>query len=194
MTLAGNAERRVGRLVEGAARLMAVGGGLLLTAMAVMTVVSIIGRMFTGFGLGPVPGDYELVANGCALAVFSFLPFCQLHREHVTVDILTSRFSRRMQAVTGLVGDLLITLASLVILKQLWHGFAEKFPYGSDGIREALGMGYKPFFAESTYELEIPVWIPYGFALVGAAMFAVVSLYTVWRATNWVLQGEEGVL
>lgn len=194
MALALNAERRVGRIVAAASRWMAIGGGILLTGMAVMTVVSIIGRMFTDFGLGPVPGDYELVANGCALAVFGFLPFCQLYRGHVTVDILTVNFPRRVQAIIGFMGDLLITIASIVILKQLWHGFGEKFPFGSDGMREALGMGYKPFFPETTYELAIPVWIPYAFALVGAAMFAIVSIYTVWRSFNWVLQGEEGAL
>jgi len=54
-----------------------------------------------------------------------------------------------------------------------------------------LGMGSKPFFPETTYELELPVWIPYGLALIGAVMFFVVSLYTVWRALNWVLDGAE---
>lgn len=194
MTLAPNAQRRFGRVIEAASRWMAYGGGVLLTAMAGMTVVSIIGRMFTEYGLGPVPGDYELVANGCALAVFSFLPFCQLKRGHVTVDILTVNFPKRIQALTGLMGDLLIAAAALVILRQLWFGFGEKFPYGSDGLRDSLGMGYKPFFPETTYELEIPVWIPYGFALIGAVMFALVALYTVWRSLNWVLAGEEGAL
>lgn len=194
MALALNAERRVGRVVATVSRWMAIGGGILLTGMAVMTVVSIIGRMFTDYGLGPVPGDYELVANGCALAVFGFLPFCQLYRGHVTVDILTVQFPKQVQAIIGFLGDVLITIASIVILKQLWHGFGEKFPFGSDGMREALGMGYKPFFPETTYELEIPVWIPYGFALVGATMFVIVSLYTVWRSFNWMLQGEEGAL
>ncbi|WP_299353431.1 TRAP transporter small permease [uncultured Shimia sp.] len=194
MAIALNAERRVGRVIASISRAMAIGGGLLLTAMAVMTVVSIVGRMFTGYGLGPVPGDYELVANGCALAVFGFLPFCQLYRGHVTVDILTIQFSKRAQAIIGFMGDLLVTVASIVILKQLWHGFGEKFPFGSDGMREALGMGYKPFFPETTYELEIPVWIPYAFALVGATLFVIVSIYTVWRSLNWALQGEEGAL
>ncbi|SHJ22394.1 TRAP-type C4-dicarboxylate transport system, small permease component [Shimia gijangensis] len=194
MAIAINAERRVGRIIETASRGMAIGGGILLTAMAVMTVVSIIGRMFTGFGLGPVRGDYELVANGCALAVFSFLPFCQLKRGHVTVDILTTQFSQRAQAIIGFLGDLLIAIAAIVIFKQLWHGFGEKYPYGSDAMRDALGMGYKPFFPETTYELEIPVWIPYGLALIGAAMFVVAALYTVWRSLNWAIDGQEGAV
>lgn len=194
MGIAVSAEQRVGRVIAVISRWMAIGGGILLTAMAVMTVVSIVGRIFTQYGLGPVPGDYEMVANGCALAVFAFLPFCQLYRGHVTVDILTIQFPRRVQAWIGFAGDVLITLAAVVILKQLWHGFGEKLPYGSDGLREALGMGYKPFFPETTYELEIPVWIPYGFALIGALMFVIVSFYTVWRSLNWALQGQEGAL
>ena len=194
MAIALNAERRVGRAIDVACRVMAVGGGILLTAMAVMTVVSIIGRMFTGFGLGPVRGDYELVANGCALAVFSFLPFCQLKRGHVTVDILTTQFSQRTQAIIGFVGDVLIAIAATIIFMQLWKGFGEKFPYGSDGLRDALGMGYKPFFPETTYELEIPVWIPYGFALLGAAMFVIAAVFTVWRSLNWAIDGEEGAV
>lgn len=194
MAIASNAERRVGRVIDVACRVMAVGGGVLLTAMAVMTVVSIIGRMLTGYGLGPVRGDYELVANGCALAVFSFLPFCQLKRGHVTVDILTTQFSQRAQAIIGFLGDVLIAIAAIIIFMQLWKGFGEKFPYGSDGLRDALGMGYKPFFPETTYELEIPVWIPYGFALLGAAMFVIVGLFTVWRSLNWALDGEEGAV
>jgi hypothetical protein len=55
----------------------------------------------------------------------------------------------------------------------------------------ALGMGSRPFFPETTYELEIPVWIPYGLAWIGAALFFVTALYTVWRSLNWVLQGQE---
>lgn len=194
MALAINAERRAGRVIDMIARLFAYIGGFVLVAMALVTVVSIVGRALLSFGLSPVRGDYELVANGCALAVFCFLPYCQLKRGHVTVDIVTSMFPSRVQAVFGLIGDLLITLAAIIMMRQLWFGFGEKFPYGSDALRDTLGMGYKPFFAETTYELEIPVWIPYGLALIGAALFVVVSLYTIWRSLNWVIAGREGAV
>ena len=194
MALAINAERRAGRVIDMIARLFAYIGGFILVAMALVTVVSIVGRALLAFGLSPVRGDYELVANGCALAVFCFLPYCQLKRGHVTVDIVTSMFPPRAQAIFGLIGDLLITLAAIIMMRQLWFGFGEKFPYGSDALRDTLGMGYKPFFAETTYELEIPVWIPYGLALIGAGLFVIVSLYTVWRSLNWVSAGREGAV
>lgn len=191
MPIAPHAQARAGRIAEQAARLLAWAGGIVLTALAAMTVVSIIGRWLNGFGLGPVPGDYELVANGSALAIFAFLPWCQLKRGHVTVDLLAERLPPRAFAALGLLGDALLTLAGAVILRQLWFGFGEKLPFGSDGLREFLGFGYKPFFAETTYELQIPVWIPYGFAVVCATVFVLVGLFTMWRALNWVLAGQE---
>ena len=191
MAVAAEQQRKLGQKIERLCNLFAYAGGLVLAAVALMTVVSIIGRRVINM---PVTGDYELVANGVGLAVFAFLPLCQLKRGHVTVDVMVNLFSSRTRAVLGFAGDVLITVASLVILRQLWFGFGEKFPYGSDAFRDALGMGYKPFFAETTYELEIPVWIPYAIALSGALLFALVCLYTVWRSLNWVLDGEEGAV
>ena len=40
------------------ARWSALIGGVLLTLLTLLVVVSVIGRSFSGMGLGPVPGDY----------------------------------------------------------------------------------------------------------------------------------------
>ncbi len=186
-------ERKIGLRLERLDRWLAYFGGAVLAAIAIVTVISIIGRALLPFGLGPIKGDFEIVEIGCAIAVFSFLPLAQLHRAHVTVDIFVSALPRRVQAFLGFLGDLLITVAALVILWRLWLGFGEKFPYGSEGLRAALGMGYRPFFAETSYELEIPVWIPYGLCLIGAFLFFITSLYTAWRSLNWTIAGREGL-
>ncbi|MEL6597807.1 MAG: TRAP transporter small permease [Pseudomonadota bacterium] len=191
MALAVETQNRIGHGVEALAKGWAILGGTLLVALSVMTVVSIIGRALTGYGLGPVPGDYELVANGCAIAIFAFLPWCQLRRGHVTVDIFINRLSSRAVAVFGCLGDALVLVVSAVIARQLYLGWGEKFPYGSDALRDALAMGYKPFFAETTYELQIPVWMPYTAALIGAVLMVIVAAYTVWRSLNWVIDGQE---
>ena len=192
MAMAPEARARVGAVLEWIARGLAWGGGMILVAIAVLTVASITGRALIFIGLSPITGDFELVEAGCAIAIFCFLPWCQLRRGHVTVDVLVARFPLRLQAFLGLVGDILIALAAGVILWRIWLGLGEKFPYGSDGLREAMGFGMRPFFVETTYELELPIWIPYAAATVGAAVFFVVALYTVWRSLNWTLQGAEG--
>ncbi|MCI2398318.1 TRAP transporter small permease [Aliiroseovarius subalbicans] len=189
--IAPHAEARVGRILEKVSKVLAYFGGTILAAVAGVTVASIIGRFFLFAGLGPIKGDFEMVEMGCAIAVFSFLPYTQFKRGHVTVDLFVDRLPDRAKAVLGLIGDVMLTLAAYIILWRLWLGFGEKFPFGSDGFRSALGMGYKPFFAETTYELELPVWIPYGLSLIGAFFFFVVGVFTIWRSLNWVLKGRE---
>ena len=191
MAFAISAEQRLGRVLLRLARLLAYSGGILLALMAILTVVSVIGRRFSAMGLGPITGDFELVEAGCAIAIFAFLPLAQLNRAHVTVDVFIHALPMRLQCFLGFLGDLLMALVSAVILWRFWLGFGELFPFGSDAFRGALAMGDKPFFAETTYELELPLWIPFGMALVGATFFAIVSLYTVWRSLNWTIAGQE---
>lgn len=174
---------------------MALAGGVLLSLIALMVCASILGRQMDGLWLfGPIRGDYELVEAGTAIAVFAFLPWCQLRRGHVSVDVVVQALPPRLKALSGLIGDILLAVVAYVIAWRLFIGFGEKLPYGGDGLRQTLGFGYKPFFAETTYELQIPIWMPFGLAFIGAALFFVTALYTVWRSLNWVLQGQEGTV
>ena len=193
MAIAAKAEHQVGQVLDRAARYLAYAGGVILALVSLITVASIIGRALLSINswFGPIKGDFEIVEMGVAIAIFAFMPLAQIRRGHVTVDVFISRLSSRAQAFLGLIGDSLIALASGVILWRFWIGFGEKFPYGSDQLRAAFGMGSKPFFPETTYELEVPVWIPYSLALVGAAFFFIISLYTIWRSLNWTLDGRE---
>lgn len=192
MALAVSAEALIGRALDRACRMMALGGGLVLLAIAGVTVLSIAGRALSGFGLAPIKGDFELVAHGAALAIFSFLPWCQLKRGHVTVDILVDYMPQRVKAALGLIGDLVMTAIAVVILWRLWLGFGERWPGGTADLRAAFGFGPPPFFPETTYELEMPLYMPFGFAVLGAALFVIVCVYTVWRSLNWVIVGQEG--
>lgn len=153
------------RLIHRAALSLAVAGGFALIAMTVLTVVSIVGRGLIFAGLGPVPGAYELVEFGAAFAVFCFLPWCQLQRGHVTVDLFLAPLGPRANRTAELVGNLLLTAAAAVILWRLWLGMADKQRYG-----------------ETSFILSIPLWMGYAAAAVGAALFVVVSAWTVWRS------------
>ncbi|MEM6409475.1 MAG: TRAP transporter small permease [Pseudomonadota bacterium] len=185
-------EARVGAVLGGAARIAAYFGGAILLALALMTVVSIIGRAFTFAGLRPIRGDFELVEAGTAIAVFMFLPWCQMQRGHVTVDLLVGRMGVRLRAFWAFLGDMAIAVVAGLILWRLYLGFGEKFPFFEQPVRDALSMGFKPFFAETSYELQFPIWVPFAFATLGAALFALTSLYTVWRSWAALLRVEEG--
>lgn len=180
MPIAPIAEARVGAILETCARRLAVAGGAILVALALMTVASVIGRALIFAGLAPVKGDYELVEMGVAIAVFSFLPWCQLRRGHVTVDVLADRFPARLRLALTLIGDLALAAAAVLIAWRLAAGLEEKLPW-----RWAGGFVFEKNWAvEETYELGLPFWVGYALALIGAALFAIVALYTVWRSAN----------
>ncbi len=177
--------------LERLTRWFAYFGGVVLTLMGLLTVVSIIGRALIPLGLGPVPGDFELVEIGCAVAIFSFLPYCHLKRGHVTVDILVDRFPSRIRTFLGLVGDVLIMLVSIVIAWRLWLGMGERIPFFEQSTRDVLGFGYKPFSVETTFILGLPVWYGYVLSMIAALLFVVTCLFAVWRSLSWTLEGRE---
>lgn len=198
MTISGGiapkAEAHTGQILKHMARWLAYAGGFVLTASAIMTVTSIIGRTFIWAGLSPVPGDFELVEIASVVAIFAFLPWGQINRGQVSVDILVDYFPSRLRAALGMLGDAALTLAATIIAWRLWLGFGERFPYGSDLIRDLFALGEKPFYVETTFILRMPVWVGYALSMIGASFFAVVCFYTLWRAINWTLRGQEDVI
>ena len=156
--------RSVERVIEIIAIVLATIGGLILAAMAIMTVVSITGRSLIPFGLKPIPGDFELVEVGAAIAVFSFLPYCQLKRGHVTVDLFVSALPNWAFNLTSLLGDIFLTLCASVIAWRLYFGLLDQMSYGS-----------------TTMILGVPIWWGYMGSIVGAVLFAITAAFTVWR-------------
>lgn len=171
------------------AAILAGGGGIVLLAMAVVTVGSVVGRAVPF--LPSFPGDFELVEMGAAVTVFLFLPWCQLSGGQVAIEFVTRRFGRRVHAAFGMIGNAMLTGLSAVILWRMWLGFGEKFPFGSDGIRAALRLGERPYYTETSYDLLIPVWIPFGLCLPGAAWLVVTCASTTWNSARWMWTGGE---
>lgn len=67
---------------------LALAGGVLLLGMAVLVTASVLRRWLTSQG---VPGDFELLQTGLAVAVFAFMPLCQLRGGNLFVDTFTGR-------------------------------------------------------------------------------------------------------
>src|SRR5262245_48503609 len=90
-------------LVERVAGFVAMLGGLLLLAIATLVVVSVVGRKFYDT---PVNGDFELVQMGTAVAVFSFLSYCQARRGNIVVDTFMNWLPRRGIQIVDAVWDI----------------------------------------------------------------------------------------
>lgn len=174
--IAPETEAAVGRVVGSLAKLMALAGGIMLTALAVMSVVSITGRAFSRVGLGPVPGDFELIEAGCAVAIFAFLPWCQFRGGHVTVDLLGNYLPSRLWAMLEVVGNIAMSLIAVIVAWQLWLGFFDKLAYG-----------------ETSMILEMPIWWGYAAGSIASVVFVLTCFYTVWRSLNKAIAGTEDV-
>ena len=94
------------RTLSTLAHLCAVLAGLLMTAITLMTCVSLIGRNTTGWTIN---GDFELtgVATGAAIALF--MPLCQLKRGHIIVDFFTAKASDKTNNLLDRVGALCVS-------------------------------------------------------------------------------------
>jgi hypothetical protein len=132
-------------------RVMAWFGAVVLTAIALMSVTSIVGRALSGLGLGPVPGDFELVEAGTALAVFCFLPWCHLKGGHAMVDMLWHLYPSALKRVLVVLTD---TLMLVVWVLLVWRMSLATVEYRHNG--------------EVSFILQMPVWWGYAASLVPA--------------------------
>jgi TRAP-type C4-dicarboxylate transport system permease small subunit len=162
------------RLVNRLAEVSALLGGIVLTALIVLTSISITGRAFTWAGLGPVPGDFELVEAGIAFAVFAFLPLCQIRVGHATVDLIAGALSQRMNRGLVAFWEGVSLLVFLVIVWRLFVGFEAKLKNG-----------------ETTLMLQFPVWWAYALCLIPAAALVMATLWSAWDRLRACATGRD---
>jgi TRAP-type C4-dicarboxylate transport system permease small subunit len=140
----------------------AVLGGVSLLVITVFTVVSVVGR--TGFDL-PILGDQEIVELGCAIAIFAFMPYCQMRAANVIVDFFTARLP---QATRDCLDATMNAIFSACVVMITW--------------RLAVG-GIGTFnSADTSMFLLLPYWWGYSFAFAGCLIWSLACLYSVLRS------------
>jgi TRAP-type C4-dicarboxylate transport system permease small subunit len=100
-------------------RPLAIAGGLLMIATAIMVTVSVTMRKLIN---DSIPGDIELVQIATALAVFSFLPLCQSRRGNIIVDTFTLRLPKRVQWMLDALWDIAYAGIAFIIAWRLGVG------------------------------------------------------------------------
>lgn len=148
-------------LIERLARGFACVSGLVLLALVVLTVISVIGRQVSTFGLGPIPGDFELVEHGGAFIVFWGLPWCQLRYGHVVVDIVARQLPYLLNWIVAIVCHLAMFMMAILAARQLGLGLLDKMNWG-----------------ETSFILQLPIWWGYAAALPGAWLWVVTTATT----------------
>ena len=129
------------KTLEQLAKLCAILAGVLLTAITLMTCVSLIGRNTVGW---TIVGDFELSGAAAGAAIALFLPWCQVKRGNIIVDFFTARVAEKTNAQLDRFGALLYALA-----------------LGLMAWRTTLG-GFKAWASQSgTMMIGFPEWVIY---------------------------------
>lgn len=142
------------------ASLFAIMGGALLCLLAALTVLSILGRNLLSL---PIPGDFEIVAMGTAICVMLCLPWCQLQRGQIKVDLFLDRAPARLTGLLDAIGSLLCALIAALFAWRMTLGFI-------DAVRDR----------DVTVILGLPLWWSYPFAVASFALLAACCIHTAW--------------
>ena len=141
---------------------LAVFGGIALLVVTAFTVVSVVGR--TAFD-SPVLGDQEIVEIGIAVALFSFMPYCQMRAANVIVAFFTARVSPAGQAFLDALMNAIFSVCIVIVTWRLAVGGLGAFKAG-----------------DASMFLRLPQWWGYAAAFVACIFWSLACLYSVFRS------------
>jgi TRAP-type C4-dicarboxylate transport system permease small subunit len=148
--------------------LWALLGGITLLVVVGINMLSIIGSIFGK----PFPGDFELTEVGVAIAVFAFLPYCQLVGANVSADIFTASASKRTIAFFTLLGSLVALGFALLLIWRMYFGMIDQKKY-----------------EYTTTILQIPHWMAFVPILISLGLLALAAFVTLKRDMNALSKG-----
>jgi TRAP-type C4-dicarboxylate transport system permease small subunit len=131
-------------------------GGVIVSAIGIMSVISIVGRSTGG---KPIQGDFELVEIGTAVAGSLFLPYCQASGGHIVVDFFTLRAGPATKRWLDRLGCLLMAAMFLAVG---WRAI-----YGAIGLYST---------GETSMLMSIPTWLGYAGVVPGTLIAGLIAL------------------
>jgi TRAP-type C4-dicarboxylate transport system permease small subunit len=151
-------------LFRGVIKWWAFAGGVVLLALVLITAGSAVSNLLFNV---PFAGEYELAKHFVGIAIFTFLPYCQLTRANVTVDIFTEGMGPRAKSAMMAVSSLLAAAFSALLFRQMAYGFVDYVRY-----------------PEETATLHLPLWTAFPPILLSLALLFIASVITAhdaWR-------------
>lgn len=155
-----------GRILISTAKGFALIGGLVFTALVIMSIISIVGRKLAN---AAVPGDVELLQMLAAVASATFFAYCHLIHGDVKVDFFTTWLSRGKRGFLDAAGSLLVGLFGALLAWRTWAG--------AMSLREA---------GETSAILGWPVWIAQALMVPSFILLALAGFYMC--AHTWKLR------
>lgn len=160
----------VGRVLYVICRLLSYLGGFVVFGMALLITISVTGRSAIGT---PVYGDFEYITIFTGVAVFLFLPLCQLQRENVIVDFFMTNAPARLKAACDAAASLIY---GVIIALMAW-----RTTIGGIGVYHNN---------EETILLSWPLWSTFPLAVFCLIVLLVVCVYTLTQSLQATVRGS----
>lgn len=128
-----------GGIMDTTARALALAGGLVMLAAGLLVTTSVVLRAVRNDG---VQGDFELVQMATAVAIFCFLPLCQMQRGNVFVDTFTLKAPTWFNRGLDVLWDVVFAGFALVIAWRLALGAFDAFASRTGTMVLGLPIGY----------------------------------------------------
>ena len=161
----------VGRVLARLCSIFAAAGGVVLSAITIMSASSIAGRALFS---KPITGDFELVQLACAVCVAAFLPYAQQQNSNIIVDFFTVNASRKIRGRLDAFGALAVALVT-----------------GLVGWRTAVGATVVYANGETSMLMGVPIWISYAMMAPGFMLTAAVAVHAAWEHWRDSNEGED---
>jgi TRAP-type C4-dicarboxylate transport system permease small subunit len=148
---------------------------VVLLLLMLLTVGDVVGRYLVGFipGLGPIPGSFELTEFMLAVIVLTAIGHTQMKEGHISIDLIVSKFSPRVQAITDAVTDFL-SLAMFALVTWRTIKYAQLL-YESHDVSGVLRLPVYPFLVV---------------AAIGSLMFCLAMLSTFLQSLRRAVKNE----
>jgi TRAP-type C4-dicarboxylate transport system permease small subunit len=136
---------------------MALAGGIALLGAMLVLLGTVVGAAFGS----PLLGDSELVELLVGMAVFAFLPYCQLRGANVIVDFFTQPLPARTRHwLDAIMGVVFVAVAAVLTWRMVEGGIT------------AWERSRRSMF------LQLPDWWGYAVAVVAMVLWVIVCIWT----------------
>ena len=169
-------------IIHKIARFSAFIGGIVLTALALLMTLSIMGGAIAKIGysdwlmryspfladiiqqsgIRTIIGMYEIIKFGIAFVIFAFLPITTFERAHAVVDVFTNRLPKHLQHILIIMWEILFFIILMLITWRLFFGLERMM---SAGI--------------ISQELKIPEWWGFAVAFLQMIFATAISAFVV---------------
>jgi TRAP-type C4-dicarboxylate transport system permease small subunit len=132
---AGGQQTRAATGVEAFTGRLAILGGFLALAVAILVTLSVLMRWLFN---APIDGDFEFVKMATAIAIFAYLPYTQARRGNIIVDTFTGGLSNLNRARLDAFWDVIYALSAIFCTYALYTGTIEAIRSGETTMQRQL--------------------------------------------------------